>query len=90
MELSQGRGGREAAGSAQMLVMAEGVRIALVLLSPIIPDLSKKILEEFGVEGTGLAWKDTAWRWDALPGLAASKKPKPLFQRIDIEPWVGK
>jgi len=74
----------------EMLVIAEGVRIAVVLLSPIIPDLSKRILDELGANSTGLTWKDTAWSWDALPGLAASTKPKPLFPRIEVEPWEGK
>lgn len=76
----------------EMLLMAEGVRIAAVLLSPITPALSHKILQEFGVapaEGA-LRWEETAWRWDALPGLAVSEKPVPVFQRIDIEPWKGK
>ncbi|CAE7545097.1 OVA1 [Symbiodinium microadriaticum] len=73
----------------ELLVMAEGARICATLLSPVTPRLSQKILEEFGLEGQ-LAWSQTAWSWDAIPGLAAGAKPKPVFQRIDLEPWKGK
>jgi len=77
----------------EMLIMAEAVRICAVLLSPLTPDLSLRVLTELGVapaEGGGLSWSDTKWRWEALPGLARGKKPKPVFQRIDVEPWRGK
>eukprot|EP00438_Fugacium_kawagutii_P023843 Skav212428 [mRNA] locus=scaffold202:277702:285708:- [translate_table: standard] len=37
--------------SLVVLVTAGGVRICAVLLSPVTPDLSSKILDEFGVEG---------------------------------------
>mmetsp|Transcript_132399 Transcript_132399/g.295204 ORF Transcript_132399/g.295204 Transcript_132399/m.295204 type:complete len:666 (+) Transcript_132399:2-1999(+) len=78
----------------EMLLMAEGVRICAVLLLPLIPDLGRRILTELmGEEGAATAdftWADTEWRWDALPGLAFKKKPVPVFQRIDVEPWKGK
>jgi methionyl-tRNA synthetase len=78
----------------EMMVLAEAVRICAVLLAPLVPDLSMRILTEFGVAPAGgvreLHWKDTAWTWDALPGLAKGKKPKPAFMRIDVEPWKGK
>jgi len=74
----------------ELLVMAEGARICATLLSPVTPRLSQKILEEFGLSEGQLAWSQTAWSWDAIPGLAAGAKPKPVFQRIDLEPWKGK
>lgn len=74
----------------ELLVMAEGVRICTLLLSPVTPGLCAKIFAEFGLEGEGLSWKDTAWRWDVIPGLAAGPKPTPVFQRIDLEAWEGK
>jgi len=78
----------------ELMVMAEAVRICAVLLSPLTPELSVKILTALGVAPEGgaraLRWEDTAWSWAALPGLAKGKKPKPLFPRIDIEPWLDK
>lgn len=77
----------------EMLVMAEGVRICAVLLSPLTPGLSGKILAELSVALAGgrcPQWSDTAWCWDALPGLASGSKPQPVFQRIDVDPWKGK
>ncbi|CAJ1402230.1 unnamed protein product [Effrenium voratum] len=75
----------------ELLVMAEGVRICALLLSPVCPGVSAKIWAELGLnEGAeGMEWSQTSWCWDAIPGLAAGKKPKPVFQRIDVEPWKG-
>lgn len=73
----------------ELLVMAEGVRICAVLLSPVTPGLSAKILAEFGLGQGQLSWKDTAWRWDVIPG-SVGPKPTPVFQRIDLEAWQGK
>ncbi|CAK9064828.1 unnamed protein product [Durusdinium trenchii] len=74
----------------ELLVMAEGVRICAVLLSPVTPGLSANIFAEFGLEPEGqLSWERTKWSWDVMPGLVGPK-PKPLFQRIDLEPWQGK
>eukprot|EP00931_Biecheleriopsis_adriatica_P087979 TRINITY_DN62381_c0_g1_i1.p1 TRINITY_DN62381_c0_g1~~TRINITY_DN62381_c0_g1_i1.p1 ORF type:complete len:656 (+),score=131.93 TRINITY_DN62381_c0_g1_i1:29-1969(+) len=75
----------------EMLVMAEGVRICAILLSPVMPELSRNTLEELGVWSEGaLSWRETSWCWEALPGLAVSKKPTPLFMRIDKEAWEDK
>jgi len=76
----------------EMLLIAESIRITAVLLSPVTPGLSSRILSELGCpqEPETLRWKDTQWRWEALPGVAKGKKPTPVFQRIDAEPWKGK
>jgi len=82
----------------ELHIMAEAVRICAVILAPILPDLSGRILAELGVLGPqglegldSLTWRDTEWRSDPLPGLEVSKKkPTPVFQRIDLEPWQGK
>eukprot|EP00930_Biecheleria_cincta_P100416 TRINITY_DN92056_c0_g1_i1.p1 TRINITY_DN92056_c0_g1~~TRINITY_DN92056_c0_g1_i1.p1 ORF type:complete len:666 (-),score=109.59 TRINITY_DN92056_c0_g1_i1:70-2031(-) len=74
----------------EMLVMAEGVRICAVLMSPVTPELSGKILKEFlGDSAEARTWNQTDWSWDALPGLVQGSKPSPLFPRIDAEPWKG-
>jgi len=76
----------------EMVLMAEAVRICALLLAPLTPDLTARVLAELGEPTEGkLKWSDTAWRWDAtMPGLCGGKKPKPVFQRIDVEPWIGK
>eukprot|EP00928_Gymnodinium_smaydae_P054001 TRINITY_DN37853_c0_g1_i1.p1 TRINITY_DN37853_c0_g1~~TRINITY_DN37853_c0_g1_i1.p1 ORF type:complete len:620 (+),score=38.15 TRINITY_DN37853_c0_g1_i1:71-1930(+) len=72
----------------ELLLLAEAVRICAVLLSPLTPSLSVRILTELGVAPLGgaisLRWNDSAWTWQALPGLANGRKPRPVFQRIDV------
>jgi len=73
----------------EMLVMAEGVRICAHLLSPIIPGVSKKILDELHGPGNApeFSWKETAWKGErALLGLTMDNaKPVPVFMRIEME-----
>jgi len=79
----------------EMMIMAEGVRICALLLSPLTPGLSARVLKELGGDAdlhTSFSWEETAWAGHrALPGLGkAMPKPKPMFQRIDIEAWKDK
>lgn len=76
----------------ELLMAAEGARICAVLLWPFTPNLSSRILAELsldGLETINPTWADTGWQWKPLRGLAEGKKPKPLFPRIDVEPWMG-
>lgn len=77
----------------EMVLMAEAVRVCAVLIAPLVPKLSLQILSEFGAAPADgvIGWEASAWRGDvALSGLGKGKKPKPVFQRIDLEPWKDK
>jgi methionyl-tRNA synthetase len=77
----------------EILMAAEAARICSVMLFPFTPSLSSRILAELsgeGLETIAPTWADTSWHWEPLRGLAKGPKPKPLFPRIDVEPWKGK
>ncbi len=61
----------------------EAVRIAAVLLSPLVPNLSLKILHQLGYEITdpgALTWEQTQWGY--LSASQVPQPPQPVFQRL--------
>lgn len=77
----------------ELLMAAEAARICSIMVWPFTPSLSSRILAELsgnGLETISPTWADTNWQWEPLHGLAKGAKPKPLFPRIDVEPWKGK
>jgi methionyl-tRNA synthetase len=63
--------------------LLESVRLAAVLLSPVMPGKTADILAALGVplEGDAPTWADTAW--GGLPRGLALERPAPLFPRLD-------
>jgi methionyl-tRNA synthetase len=62
---------------------AEGVRLSAVLLSPFIPDTSRKIFETFGLPAADPRLEDL--QWGRLPTGARVPESGPLFPRADAE-----
>lgn len=75
---------KDAAGHVFNLC-AQAVYAMAILLAPFIPDTSEKILEylNFPKDLRGLRWKDISE--NALKVDHPIKKPKPLFEKLDIK-----
>ena len=61
----------------------ESIRIAALLLSPVVPDLSLKILAQLGFDYKGsneLSWDLTPWGY--LSPQHIPQPPQPVFQRL--------
>jgi methionyl-tRNA synthetase len=75
--------GKQTEVEACLYSVLESVRIASILLSPLIPNISLKILQQLGFAYTQvdqLHWQQTAWG-----GLSPAQKPlapEPVFQRL--------
>ena len=77
----QGDDAQKAAAAEALLAVLEAVRIVAVLLAPITPRLSQRILEQLGVNNQMVSWRDTAW--GVLKPGSDLPKPSPVFQRLD-------
>jgi methionyl-tRNA synthetase len=67
-----------------LYAVLESVRWVAVVLSPIIPNLSLKILQQMGFplqDVAQLRWDPDA-RWGRLPPGQEPQPPVPVFQRI--------
>ncbi|MEN9202117.1 MAG: methionine--tRNA ligase [Thermostichus sp. DG_1_6_bins_120] len=67
-----------------LYAVLESVRWVAVLLSPIVPDLSLKILQQLGFQLsdiTQLRWDPDA-TWGQLPPAQEPQPPTPIFQKI--------
>lgn len=75
------------AGAGHVLASTlEVLRIAALLLSPVMPDKSHELLARIGTQSC--AWKDIP-RWPAIPEGAAVRKGDPLFPRLDFSQLKG-
>ena len=76
-------------GEQELVEMAlysvlESVRIAAVLLSPLIPTLAAEVYQQLGFPGQ--AWADLRWEatsWGGLPDGQPVNPGLPLFQRLE-------
>jgi methionyl-tRNA synthetase len=64
--------------------LCECLRIISILISPFMPDTSKKIQNQLGTSKDICGW-ETASKWGLMPLGFKVKKGEPLFPRIDIE-----
>ncbi|MCL2057407.1 MAG: methionine--tRNA ligase [Oscillospiraceae bacterium] len=64
--------------------LLEAIRIAAVLLSPILPETAPKIFAQIGADAQLQTW-ESAKSWGLLPQDVTVKKGEPLFPRIDLE-----
>jgi methionyl-tRNA synthetase len=85
-------GGEEQAVAADLYAVLEASRIVAVLLAPLLPELSERMLQQLGqtpfASGSGAAgdgsWL-TAQHWGHLsPGLALPQ-PEPVMQRMELD-----
>ncbi len=77
----QGGDAQKAAAAEALLAVLEAVRIVAVLLTPITPRLSQRIMEQLGLDHQTVSWRDTAW--GVLQPGTELPKPSPVFQRLE-------
>jgi len=84
---------REAVAT-DLYAVLETCRLVAVLLTPLLPDLSARMLAQLGLEaipsGAGLSAKDPApWlealRWGGLQGDGPLPEPVPVMQRLELD-----
>jgi methionyl-tRNA synthetase len=84
--------GEEAQVAADLYAVLEATRWVAVLLAPLVPNLSERMLIQLGQEpfvsdecaGLPSAWRDDQ-QWGALaPGLPLIE-PQPVMQRLELE-----
>ncbi len=66
---------------------AEALRIAAVLVSPVLPHSAANILSQLGVSNTGLTLADASWKAKPLGQIGVIS---PVFPRLDRKPTVQK
>jgi methionyl-tRNA synthetase len=85
--------GQEAAVAADLYAVLEASRWVALLLAPLLPDLSARMLEQLGLApfvsaGPGDAalgsWQE-AQRWGLLASGAALPQPQPVMQRLELD-----
>jgi len=69
------------AGGRVLYTAGEGLRVAAVLLSAVMPSRTKSVLKTLGNAGSAL-------KWGELKAGAEIKRHSPLFPRIDLEKEV--
>jgi methionyl-tRNA synthetase len=70
--------------AAVLLNLAESIRIASVLVSPFLPQTSRKINEQFGFTENVATWESLAQFGNAIAGIKV-KRGELLFPRIDVD-----
>jgi methionyl-tRNA synthetase len=84
--------GQEQAVAADLYAVLEASRLVAVLLAPLLPDLSARMLQQLGEvpfeSGSGSApdqrWPD-AQRWGLLPPGQPLPQPEPVLQRLELD-----
>ena len=76
--------GKKARLATVMYNLLEALRVALVMLTPFIPDSCAKAFAQIGAEGEAVTW-DKAESYGVLPADVAVHKGETLFPRIDTQ-----
>ena len=69
---------------------AEVVRVAAVLLAPILPESAAKIWAQLGMPGLVEDVRFGSLEWGQLAAGQMTNKPEPVFMRIDAAPAIEK
>ena len=69
---------------------AETVRLASVLLYPVLPESTVKIWEQLGFTSSVSGFAVDTLEWGQLPAGQALGKTGPVFPRVDLQPAVDK
>eukprot|EP00892_Ulva_mutabilis_P003905 jgi/Ulvmu1/1887/UM012_0044.1 len=82
--LKKGSDAEKAAAGITLVAALEAARIVAVLLAPVVPQLSQRLLAQLGLPALQqeLLWERDA-QWGGLQAGATFPKPKPVFQRIE-------
>lgn len=86
------QGGQERAVSADLYAVLEASRLVAVLLAPLLPELSERMLLQLGqtpfASGSGTAG-DGSWlaaqQWGHLSPGQALPQPEPVMQRLELD-----
>ena len=76
--------GQEAEVANDLYAVLEATRIVGLLLSPLLPELSERILEQLGQSIDPDAWTDQL-QWGGLVCGADLPQPSPVMQRLELE-----
>ena len=76
--------GHEAEVGADLYAVLECSRLVGLLLNPLVPDLSNRILKQLAQGAMPDQWKD-ALIWGKLESGLALPKPNPVMQRLELE-----
>lgn len=69
--------------AAVLYTLCELLRVISILISPFMPDTSKKIQDSIGATEEQCTW-ESAGKWGVLSKNVSVKKCSPLFPRIDV------
>ena len=75
--------GQEAEVGEDLYAVLEATRLVGLLLAPLLPDLSNRILEQLGVELDEQAWEKQL-SWGGLNSGSLLPKPTPVMQRLEL------
>ncbi|MEB3254394.1 MAG: methionine--tRNA ligase [Synechococcus sp.] len=76
--------GQEAAVGTDLYAVLEATRIVGILLAPLLPDLSQRILEQLGQELDCDAWPEQL-NWGGLKSGDVLPAPSPVMQRLELD-----
>ena len=76
--------GQEKEVADDLYVVLESARVVGVLLAPLLPDLSGRILSQLGFQPNSGPWSDQLV-WGVLQSGSALPKPSPVMQRLELE-----
>ena len=86
--------GQEAAVAADLHAVLETCRWIGLLLAPLLPDLSQRLLSQLGEvacssdaglpASDGIAWPE-ALGWGLLPSGRPLPEPSPIMQRLELD-----
>ena len=76
--------GQEVQVGQDLYAVLESSRIVGILLQPIVPDLSERILTQLGLGSVSGAWNDHL-TWGRLVPASVLPKPEPVMQRLELE-----
>ena len=76
--------GQEVEVGDDLYVVLESARIVGVLLSPLLPDLSERLLAQLGFEPVCSEWEGQL-AWGGLQSGALLPKPSPVMQRLELD-----
>jgi len=84
------QGGAEAVVAADLYAVLEAARIVALLLAPLLPDLSHRMLEQLGqapVDSSTVGQGDWPQRlgWGGLVSAAPLPEPSPVMARLELD-----
>ncbi|MDR7420323.1 MAG: methionine--tRNA ligase [Armatimonadota bacterium] len=84
------RQGRDDRAGTILYNTLEALRIATILLSPVLPTATRRVWEQLGISQPLASQRlDNARRWGGLPVGLAVRPGAPIFPRIDTRPKAG-